>query len=154
METFSALLAFCAGNSPVPDEFPSQRPVTRSFDVSFDLCLNTRLCKQSWGWWFETLSRSLWRRVRAQTHVMHYLLSFQTLPCFVFQNKCMIIHRHVYIITMTSQWTRWRLKSPASPMFTQPLIRAQIKENIKAPRHWPLCGRFTGDRWIPRTNGQ
>ena len=42
-------------------EFPSQRPVTRSFDVSFDLRLNTRLCKQSWGWWFETPSRLLWR---------------------------------------------------------------------------------------------
>ena len=55
---------------------------------------------------------------------------------------------------MTSQWTRWRLKSPASPLFTQPFIRAQIKENIKAPRHWPLCVEFTGDRWIPRTNGQ
>ena len=37
---------------------------------------------------------------------------------------------------------------------TQPFIQAQIKENIKAPRHWPLCGEFTGDRWIPRTNGQ
>ena len=34
METFSALLAICAGNSPVPGEFPTQRPVTRSFDVS------------------------------------------------------------------------------------------------------------------------
>ena len=33
-------------------------------------------------------------------------------------------------------------------------IQAQIKENIKASRHWPLCGEFTGDRWIPRTNGQ
>ena len=31
---------------------------------------------------------------------------------------------------------------------------AHIKENIKAPRHWPLCGEFTGDRWIPRSNGQ
>ena len=39
METFSALLALCAGNSPVTGEFPSQRPVTRSFDVFFDLCL-------------------------------------------------------------------------------------------------------------------
>ena len=55
METFSALLAICAGNSPVPGEFPTQRPVTRSFDVFFDLRLNTRLSKQSWGWWFETL---------------------------------------------------------------------------------------------------
>ena len=33
-------------------------------------------------------------------------------------------------------------------------IQAQIKENIKAPRYWPLCGEFTGDWWIPRTNGQ
>ena len=46
METFSALLAICAGNSPVPGEFPTQRPVTRSFDVLFDLCLNKRLSKQ------------------------------------------------------------------------------------------------------------
>ena len=60
METFSALLAFCAGNSPVPGEFPSQKPVTRSFDVFFDLRLNKPLRKQSWGWWFETPSRSLW----------------------------------------------------------------------------------------------
>ena len=47
METFSALLAICAGNSPVPGEFPSQRPVTRSFDVFFDLRLNKPLSKQS-----------------------------------------------------------------------------------------------------------
>ena len=61
METFSALLAICAGNSPVPGEFPTQRPVTRRFDVFFDLRLNKRLSKQSWGWWLETLSRPLWR---------------------------------------------------------------------------------------------
>ena len=61
METFSALLAICAGNSPVPGEFPAQRPVTRSFDVYFDLRPNKGLSKQSRGWWFETLSCSLWR---------------------------------------------------------------------------------------------
>ena len=44
-----------------PGEFPTQRPVTRSFDVFFDRRLNKPLSKQSWGWWFETLSRSLWR---------------------------------------------------------------------------------------------
>ena len=43
METFSALLAICAGNSPVPGEFPAQRPVTRSFYVFFNLRLNKRL---------------------------------------------------------------------------------------------------------------
>ena len=41
--------------------FPSQRPVTRSFDVFFDVRLNKRLSKQSKRWWFETPSRSLWR---------------------------------------------------------------------------------------------
>ena len=46
MKTFSALLAICAGNSPVPGELPAQRPVTRSFDVSYDLRLNKQLSKQ------------------------------------------------------------------------------------------------------------
>ena len=50
METFSALLAICAGNSLVSGEFPVQRPVTRSFDVFFDLRPTKRLSKQSWGW--------------------------------------------------------------------------------------------------------
>ena len=54
MATFSALLAMCAGNSPITREFTAQR---RSFDVFFDL----RLSKQSWGWWFGTASRPLWR---------------------------------------------------------------------------------------------
>ena len=61
MATFSALQAICAGNSPVTGEFPAQRPVTRSFDIFLDLHLNKRLSKQSWGWWFEMPSRSLWR---------------------------------------------------------------------------------------------
>ena len=43
-------------------------------------------------------------------------------------------------ITMTSWWARWRLKSPASPLFAQRLVLLQIKENIKAPCRWPLCG--------------
>ena len=45
METFPALLAICAGNLPVTAEFPTQRPVTQSFDVFFDLRLNKRLSK-------------------------------------------------------------------------------------------------------------
>ena len=44
-----------------PGEFPTQRPVTPSFDFLFDLRLNKRLSKQPRGWWFETLSWSLWR---------------------------------------------------------------------------------------------
>ena len=72
MEIFSAFLSLCAGNSPVPGEFPAQRPMPRSFDVFFELRLNKQLNKQSWGWWFETRSRSLWRHrneVRRQANI-------------------------------------------------------------------------------------
>ena len=58
------------------------------------------------------------------------------------------------LITVTSKWARKYLKSPESRLFTQPFIQTQIKENIKAPSHWPLSGEDTADRWIPRTNGQ
>ena len=57
MEKFSALLAFCSGNSPVTGEILA---VTRSFDVFFDMRLNKQLSKQSWGSWFDTPSHSLW----------------------------------------------------------------------------------------------
>ena len=49
------------GEFTAPGEFPAQRPVTRSFNVFFDLRLNKRLSKQPWGWWFEMPLWSLWR---------------------------------------------------------------------------------------------
>ena len=68
METFSVLLVIWGGNSPVTGEFPAQRPVARSFDAFFDMRLNKRLSKQSWGWWFETPSRSLWHHCNDYSH--------------------------------------------------------------------------------------
>ena len=47
-----------------------------------------------------------------------------------------------------------RTDDRTSRLFTQSFIQAQIKDNIKAPRHWPLYGEFTGDLWIPCTKGQ
>ena len=61
METLSVLPALYAGNSPVTGKCPSQRAVTWSFDVFFDLCLNKSSSKQSRLRWFEAPSRSLWR---------------------------------------------------------------------------------------------
>ena len=69
METFSALLAICAGNSPVTGEFLAQRPVTRSSDIFFDLRMNKPLSKQWWCGWFETISHPLWR------HCYEYFLN-------------------------------------------------------------------------------
>ena len=51
-----------------PGEFPAQRPVTRSFDVFFDLRPNKRLSKQPRGWWFKTPSWSLWRHCNEENH--------------------------------------------------------------------------------------
>ena len=43
MQTFSALLALCVGNSPVTSELPSQKPVKRCFDFFY-----LRLVKNGW----------------------------------------------------------------------------------------------------------
>ena len=83
---------------------------------------------------------------------MQFLLRVYRTPSFdaKYYNHHHADHRIVaYIITLTSQWPRWRLKSPASRLFTQPFIQTQIKENIKAPRHWPLCGELTGTGEFP-----
>ena len=102
METFSPLLAICAGNSPVPGEFPTQRPVTGNFDVFFDLRPNKRLSKQSWGWWFETPSRPLWRHrngvwgVFYEQSLTEFLTS--TLLCCV---KYVIVPQHIKSLIYT-----------------------------------------------------
>ena len=98
METFSALLAIWVGNSPVPGEFPTQRPVTRSFDVFFDLRLNKRLGKQWWGWWFKTLSRPLWRHRNGDwTHIISYIFWID-----IWEN---IVELYFLLIPNECKWT-------------------------------------------------
>ena len=58
-------LKLASGKNKNIIRFPAQKPVTRSFDVSFDLRLNKRLSKQSWGWWFESPSYPLWHHCNA-----------------------------------------------------------------------------------------
>ena len=55
------------GDTSLTGDFPSQRPVTRSFDVFFDPRLNQQLNKQWRRWWFETPSHSLWRHCNVNT---------------------------------------------------------------------------------------
>ena len=113
MEKFSALLPICAGNSPVPGEFPSQRPVTRTFDVYFDLRLNKRLSKQSWGWLFETLSSPLWRHSNA---IINPSLAPSRLPKL--GTKCVVVvvvtlKRNFVVLTKC-----WPLAAPKVVIFT------------------------------------
>ena len=99
METFSALLALCAGNSPVTGEFPAQRPLTRSFDVFFDPRLNKRLSKQSSGWWFETPSRPLWRHCD--------VLWFVTDQFHLYPSRLLHVHRGRLTIAQASVKQPW-----------------------------------------------
>ena len=65
METFSELLALCAGKSPHKGRW---RGALMFFSA---LCLNKRLSKQSWGWWFETPSHPLWRHSDGYRYVQY-----------------------------------------------------------------------------------
>ena len=72
METFSVLLAICEGNSQVPGEFSTQRPVTRGFDVFFDLRLNKRLSEQSWVWYLRRYRAHYDVTVMVSTNMVTY----------------------------------------------------------------------------------
>ena len=145
METFSALLTICAENSPVPGEFPTQRPVTRSFDVFFDLRLNKRLSKQSWGWWFETLSHPLWRHrngisenkdwIIVKSHVSKIQKGIQLLPFPLTHTKY-----HILI--------EWRLFGPVDYLIDRLWLSTFKAQNVTKsgvsfwitshyPQSWP-----------------
>ena len=95
---FSALLVLCAGNSPVTGEFLAQKPVTRSFVVFFDLRLNKRLSKQSWGCWFETTSCSLWRHCNVILGVF-YRYSYSTR---LYKPRRVYIYIYIYHLSFMS----------------------------------------------------
>ena len=75
-----------------PGEFPAQRPVTRSFDVFFDLRPNKRLSKQPWGWWFETPSWSLWHQ--CNDYFTHFGNEF--IICHLAQFLWTLTYRRIY----------------------------------------------------------
>ena len=80
METFPALLALCEGNPPVTGRFPSQRPVTQSFNVFFDLHLNKQLNKQSRCRWFETPLHLLWHHCNDMSMFSGQEMVWEILP--------------------------------------------------------------------------
>ena len=94
--------------------------------------------------------------------VMKYMWWHQmTSATRVRQNICIQAISHWLHMTLTGIALQWRHNGrecvsshQSHDCFTQPFIQAQIKQNIKAPCHWPLSGEFSGDRWIIRTKGQ
>ena len=96
-------------------EFAGPRwiPLTRSFDVFFDLRLNKRLSKQSWGWWFETLSHPLWyhRHVfglyhddKIQCNMRHERMPGVLLFLFLGVDTVQQIHRIYLVLGINKLW--------------------------------------------------
>ena len=166
----SALLAICAGNSPVSGELPAQRPVTRSFDVSFDLRLNKRLSKQWWDWWFQTLSRPFWRHCNScfvliwQWSISPYIWEFhdcdwanvivapEKVPrrILCLDNSLNDINTHycdAIMGTVASQITRLTI------VYTAVYSDADQSKHQSSASLAFVWG-IHRDRWIPRTKGQ
>ena len=139
METFSALLALCAGNSPVTGEFPAQKPVTQSFDVFFDRRLNKQLSKQSWGWWFYTPSWSLWRHCNGGNFVGFVLQWGEFKP---------VVHSNWVLGVIPLQWRAETSQITDNATVVQELVLANFNLNAKAPHHRnpPVTGGLTSQR--------
>ena len=89
-----------------PGEFPTQRPVTRSFDVFFDMRLNKRLSKHPWGWWFETLPCPLWRHCKNPwAYCMQY--SVVDIHITVASTECRMGHIPQHVYGVTAIGNRW-----------------------------------------------
>ena len=96
--------------------FPRYRPVTRSFDVFFDLGLNKQLSKQPWGWWFEMPLWSLWRQCNGQSQGGYYLYGW----CEWFIPSAPgVLHK---LATITSACVRIYIKRKSNHLITHLLL--------------------------------
>ena len=137
-----------------PGEFPAQRPVTRSFDVFFDLRLNKRFGKQSWGWWFETLSGSLWRQCNDLTLLSLWglLTSLNVIGGWLVRSTLRItVARCQSLLTCPLCWDLWKTnwwwnvlnyqptssRNPASSFFPSgPLSNSKLKASHPNVLQW------------------
>ena len=107
-----------------PGDFPTQRPVTRSFGVFFDLRLNKRLSKQPWGWWFETPSSSLWRHCNAQGMstwhiILRHIVDMLKVSRFITSKKrvCLIFQMwEFYQISCDVLLIGWQVANVMAPL--------------------------------------
>ena len=147
METFSALLALCAGNSPVPGEFPlcvtfvrgiHRSPVNSPHKGQWRGALMFPLICTWINDWVNNREAGDLRRHRA-----HYDVSVMWFR-----------HQSAAIFAVIKRSEIRNIKSPATRRFIQLFALASIKETSKLSVTGPLWGEFTGDRWIPRTKDQ
>ena len=114
-----------------PGEFPTQRPVTRSFDVFFDLRPNKRLSKQWRGWWFETLSRPFWRHRNDSVTALNVILPGHrgdiTMMSYVQRFAC-VYQRYIKAGDLQSLHTKGRWCGKCLP-----LMKRNIRNQMGKP---------------------
>ena len=74
-------------------------------------------------------------------------MSYRLVKITSFVGKGSVPLKYVIMGSMASQITSFTIVCSS-------VFQAQVKENMKAPRHWPLRGELTRDPWIPRTKDQ
>ena len=111
MDAFPHYWPFVQVNSPITDEFPSQRPVTRGFDVFFDLRLNKQLSKQWRRRGFETPARPLWRLSKVMNQAYH------SQPR-VLANVCWVHFGQNHLVATP----RWGNHGPETPRWYSPNV--------------------------------
>ena len=124
------------------EEFPTQRPVTRSFGALFDLRPNKRLNKQSWGWWFETPSRPLWRHNNdigvLRSQLSEYTQDWDKTPT----NKTRKgLRRGALMFTLWFVWTTYRRNSRVAGDLRRRDARVTLLQPITELTH-SLCFRL------------
>ena len=121
----SLLALLCAGNSPFTSEFPSQPPVTRSFNVFFDLRLNKRLSKQSRRRWFETSPHSLWRHCNGLSPYGHLNITYRNAVLWAIE----------FVTGIELQWIRIKIQIN----FFQENAIQNVVCKMSAILSWPQC---------------
>ena len=140
---------------PLTGEFPSQRPVTRSFDIFFHLLLTKRSSKQSRRWWSPTPSRLLWRH------------------CDVIHSKQCGVMAFYGVGKLSDNWFRqWLgtcansvhycdaiMGTVASQITSLTIVYTTVYSDADQSKHQSSASLafvwgIHRDRWIPRTKGQ
>ena len=96
--------------------------------------------------------------------MFHYWLIYLVILYHIWYNVYINVQYTRYVTTCSVRvpilsknlmlFSQWQSQITSLTSVYSTVYSDADKKNIKAPRHWPLCGEFTGDRWIPRTNGQ
>ena len=141
---------------PDTGEFPAQKPVTRSFDVFFDLRLIKRLSKHSRGWWFETLSRPLWwhcndntfrcstnsRRTNGRPPIMSFMNALSDQRAFSVLVMLFKIAYYIETRNIENLWY-WNIRYPIFHVFSCPSVKIFRRAR---QYHFHACAIIESDR--------